>query len=636
MASRVILSSRELSKKSAVSDPHVSRDGRYITYLEGSGTARRAVRVDCRSLGDRGEWEIPARLAHPFGGGVTSLSPDGGRLYFVTGPGGISRLTFDTGSVDSIFEGPGVSQIAVSADETVVAAVIYGDRVAVFSPSGEATVVSEHRRVMKALSGLDVGLGGFVTERPDFVLDVDISADGSILTWHEWALPAMPWQESQLVIARLDPVAVADISVCAAGGFVSQPRFCADGLRLAFLAETDGYLNLWLADLAQWTARPVLDEPFEHGGVPWSGGSRSFALSPDGSKAYLNRNEGGFGRLVGVDLASGHCAEMGKAHHFALSASSTNVVALRSGSMTPNAIVSYDARSFERKERGRSYGERFYRATMVEPLSGVAGRSVGFDSFVKAEFLDEISEVAPMDIPFRLYRPNDEGGDLSTVATFHGGPTDQALVSYSIRNTAFLQAGYQVLSFDYRGSSGWGKGFRDALDGEFGVAEVADLLRVIAQLSNEGLVRPGKIVVNGGSSGGYSSLRAASMTRGVFSGAIALYPLVDLLNSALTTHRFESRYFDALIGPLPSAADRYRKRSLDPSHLGGMPVLIMHGDSDPVVDHHQVVDFVEAARRLGGEIEFILFEGEGHGFSSEAAIKSEFDLYAGFLGRLRS
>ncbi len=629
------LSAYDFAHQNLIADPQVSLDGRFATYIRKSAGKSYVVLAELDGKLEKVSFEVPVKGAHTFGGGVTQLSGDGTVLYFVTNFGGIAKIDLASGEIDEVYGGPGVSQISLSSDAGRMAGVVFGDRVALFDTSGIGSpfVVSELPRQIGSFGGLPAEVGRFVSDRPDFVFDVDLSPSGDALIWHEWALPDMPWQRSQIVFVDLksrnnSPI----INVCAGGDyFVSQPRFSPDGKKIGFLAEVHGYLRLWLADLSKWSAVLAVDEEFEHGGAPWGNGNRTFDFSRDGSSIYFSRNEAGHGRLVAMDMATLEVTELAKAHHFGVKTSNGSLIALRSGAKTPNAIVSYELASCRRTEIECAYSEPFHSALSVEPIIGTASYSSSLHSFVKAHFRQELAVVEPLDVPYRLYRREGEDGVLPTIVTFHGGPTDQALVTYSVRNIAFMQAGFQVLSFDYRGSTGWGKSFRESLDTGFGVAEIVDLLSVLADLANQRLVEPGAIVVNGGSSGGYSALRSISMTRGLFCGGIAAYPLIHLAESAASTHRFESRYFDRLIGRLPDEINLFRHRSVVASELDDVPLLIMHGDSDPVVNHRQVVRFVENAHSLGKSVEFLLFEGEGHGFSASETIEAEFLAYERFL-----
>ncbi|TAN22485.1 MAG: S9 family peptidase [Actinomycetota bacterium] len=633
------LSAYDLSHIDSLSDPQISLDGKFATYLKKSDGISLVVWEDLENPGNKVQHRVPVKSAHPFGGGVTQLSRDGQRLYCVTSSGGIALLVLATGELADIYPGPGVSQISLSLDESRIAAVILGDRVAMFDPfeKSDPVVVSELPRVLRPFGGLPEEPGYFVAERPDFIFDVSLNPDGTRLAWHEWALPYMPWQRSQISFLDIKSRDHGpEIIVCAGGDYrVAQPRFSPDGVRLAFLAEDPSFLRLWTANLADWSAERAVSEDLELAGATWGNGNRTFDFSNDGKRIYFSRNEAGHGRLLEVDLQTRATLGVAKAHHFGVKSSKSSVIALRSGAKTPNVIVTYDLQTGDRKEIGRAYTEKFYSAVLAEPELGIAPYSTLLHDHIEPAHRVQLELVEQLDVPYRLYRPESDKEDLPTVVTFHGGPTDQSLVTYSSRNVAFMQAGYQVLNFDYRGSTGWGRSFREKLDSGFGVVEIIDLLTVLSDLVSRGLAKPGSVVANGGSSGGYSALRSVCLTRGLFCGAIAAYPLIDLADSAASTHRFESRYFDSLVGTLPDRIRLYRDRSVKAEMLDDIPLLLMHGDSDPVVNHRQAVRFADEARALGRSVEFMLFPGEGHGFSSPETLEAEFDAYEKFLAGLR-
>lgn len=634
MSSAKLLTPDDFASLGSIADPQLSLDGRYATYLERVAGKSWACLVDFLDPSQGKKFELPIKFPHPLGGGTYQLGDDGRELYYVDRNGGISRLDFISGQISVIYPGPGVSQISLGDDQSMIAAVMFGNRVVVFdcNQREQPKTISESPRVLSSFAGLVTVPGYVVTERPDFIIDVNLSKSGKTVVWHEWSLPKMPWQRSQIAMVDLDS-GENWIAIVAGGDyFVSQPRLSRPGSRLGFLAETQQYLNLWIADLNSWTANQVLSEPFEHGGPPWGGGSRSFEFSTDQERVFLSRNEGGFGRLISVNPESGVVSDLGKAHHFGLSLSNSSLLAVRSGAKTPNQVVKYNLKGFSRTEVGRVHPDAVYDAADAEPESFTAPYSDQLYSYLQPAWLREFKSLAPVSVHYKIYRPTQSGNeDLPTLFSFHGGPTDQSLVTFSPRNIAFMQSGFQVVTFDYRGSTGWGKTYRESLDQMFGLAEIADLLSVMADMRNRGFVKSQPLIVNGGSSGGYSALRSIAVTRELFSGAIAEYPLIDLCETVGSTHRLESRYFDDLIGKFPDQVNRYKIRSITPSELDRVPLLVMHGDSDQVVSPYQVIEFVNQAINEGLQVTFKLFKGEGHGFSSPENIAEEYRAYQEFL-----
>ena len=186
-----------------------------------------------------------------------------------------------------------------------------------------------------------------------------------------------------------------------------------------------------------------------------------------------------------------------------------------------------------------------------------------------------------------LYRPTGATRP-PLVVHLHGGPTGQALADWNARVQWLVQRGCAVLQPNYRGSTGYGRAYTQALAGRWGDRDVADAAAGIRHAVKEGWCDPNRIVLMGGSAGGFTALLVAAKHPDLVRGVIALYPVTDLLDLAATTHRFESGYHLRLVGPLPDAADRYRERS--PLTLAGeirAPVLLLHGRADRSVRPEQ-------------------------------------------------
>ncbi|NCD16420.1 MAG: S9 family peptidase, partial [Actinobacteria bacterium] len=191
-----------------------------------------------------------------------------------------------------------------------------------------------------------------------------------------------------------------------------------------------------------------------------------------------------------------------------------------------------------------------------------------------------------------------------------------------------------VLDVNHRGSTGYGRAFRDALRGQWGVADIADIAAGVTALVERGLVDGARVAIRGGSAGGYAVLRALTATD-VFAAGTSRYGIADLALLAGDTHKFESRYVDGLVGPWPEAADTYRERSplyhLDRLHA---PVLLLQGEDDAVVPPNQAHQMAEAIRRAGGEVELVLYPGEGHGFRRAETTRDALARELAFYGRV--
>jgi dipeptidyl aminopeptidase/acylaminoacyl peptidase len=216
----------------------------------------------------------------------------------------------------------------------------------------------------------------------------------------------------------------------------------------------------------------------------------------------------------------------------------------------------------------------------------------------------------------------------------HGGPTDQSTVDWKPRIRWFVSRGWAVLSPNYRGSTGYGRSYRHALDHAWGELDVSDTVTGVQALTRDDRVDASRVAVLGGSAGGFTALLVAAHSPPVVRAAVSLFGVTDLFDLAATTHRFESRYLDRLVGTLPEHADRYESRS--PVQRAGditVPVLVLQGADDKVVPPAQAQLFVDSMRAAGGTVEQHVYDGEGHGFSKEGTIVDSFERIERFLAR---
>jgi dipeptidyl aminopeptidase/acylaminoacyl peptidase len=199
--------------------------------------------------------------------------------------------------------------------------------------------------------------------------------------------------------------------------------------------------------------------------------------------------------------------------------------------------------------------------------------------------------------------------------SIHGGPTSQRVMSYNADAQFFATRGFAYLEVNYRGSTGYGRSYRDALKGKWGLLDVEDAVGGARALAEQGLADPQRQVIIGGSAGGYTVLNALIRHPGFFRAGVCLFGVTNLFTLAAETHKFEAHYLDSLVGPLPEAAERYREWS-PIFHADRIrdPVAIFQGEEDRVVPPSQAEAIVEALRRRGVPHFYRLYPGEGHGW----------------------
>jgi dipeptidyl aminopeptidase/acylaminoacyl peptidase len=218
------------------------------------------------------------------------------------------------------------------------------------------------------------------------------------------------------------------------------------------------------------------------------------------------------------------------------------------------------------------------------------------------------------------------------VVLSHGGPTANASTALDLETQRMTGLGIAVVDVDYGGSTGYGRAYRRQLDGAWGVVDVDDCVAAALFLVERGDVDPDRLAIAGGSAGGFTTLAALAF-RDVFAAGISHFGVGDVEALARDTHKFESRYTDRLVGPYPAAAALYRQRS-PVHHLDEIscPVLVLQGLDDRIVPPAQAEAVVAALAANGVPHAYLAFEGEGHGFRGEAAIRRALEAEVTFLG----
>ena len=538
--------------------------------------------------------------ARPYGGGTFDWLPDGSGLVYAAADGGLWLQPVGGTPPRCLAEHGPIAAPAVSPDGTRVAYVVDTHHVAVVAVEGGSWPVR--------LSG-----------SADFCFDPTWSSDGRWVAWHEWDVPAMPWDSSRIAAREVD--ASGDVVVAAGGEGVAvqQPRFSPDGAHLGFLSDAGGWLNLWAVGRSLDDHRPLLDEPCEHGGPAWGPGQRSFAWSPDGGAVAVARNHDGFGSLGVVDLGAGSMQALARGVHGGLSWVGERLVAVRSGARTPTGVVVHA-------------GDDLERAGIVAqgPLAGF-----GAVELVEPEVVRWTSDDG-IDVPGRLYRPTRLvlGEPPPLIAWVHGGPTGQIDVAFNPRIAYWVDRGWAVLVPDHRGSTGHGRAFTQALAGRWGKADVADVAAGLRAAVSTGWGHPQRLVAMGASAGGFTVLNLLATFPDLCAAGVDLYGVADLFDLDETTHRFEAHYLHSLVGPLPDAAERYRERSpVNRMDAVTAPLLILQGGDDKVVAPAQSRAVAEALQAHGGTVEHHVYDGEGHGWGRPETVMDELERTESFLRR---
>lgn len=470
--------------------------------------------------------------------------------------------------------------------------------------------------------------GQVLFEQSDFVAWPRVSDDGQRLAWVAWDHPAMPWDSTQLWVGDLTAAGLSNPRVIAGGPgeSVLEPQWAADG-SLYFLSDRSGWWNLYR--LRDGNVQTVLAIDAELGGPTWQLGSRSYALTIDG-RALLRVNRGTVDSLLLLDLNTGAqrwldlpfvaFASLGLLDDdtaFAIAASVDQLpmlvgINLRSGahSVIRQAGAAVIAPAWVSRPQAIEF------PTQAGP--GGAGRSA------HAWFYPPTS---PAQQPLADEKP-------PLLVMLHGGPTSHAGPAFKSAVQFWTTRGFAVVDVNYGGSTGFGRAYRERLRGQWGVVDLQDAVAAVDYLAGQGWVDGERVAIRGGSAGGFTVLSALAFTDR-FAAGINYYGVADLETLATDTHKFESRYLDGLVAPLPEGRALYRARS--PAHHMAQcraALITFQGSADRAVPPQQSRDIVEAAKAAGCAVTYLEFEGEGHGFRQGPNIVRALEHELVFLGRV--
>jgi dipeptidyl aminopeptidase/acylaminoacyl peptidase len=484
--------------------------------------------------------------------------------------------------------------------------------------SGEAanTLVA-----LRLESGVDEGR--VLAAGHDFYAAPRLSPDGRHLAFLAWDHPDMPWDATRLLLAEVaDDGSLREPKLVAGGEAESvlQPTWSPDG-SLYFLSDRSGFWNLYRLGDAGPTA--VCPMSAEFGGPAWSLGNRWFQPVGPGTILacfsvagwwHLGRIEVASGRLTRLDLPYSELS--------ALSAASGKAVLRAGAADRPAVILALDPDS-GRFEEVASAG-----TLELEPRRLAKPRPITFAS-------EDGSEAYAFHYPPTspdFVAPADELPPL--IVKSHGGPTGATSSELRLANQFWTSRGFALCDVNYGGSTGYGRAYRERLRGRWGEVDVADCIAAARHLVAAGQADPERLMITGGSAGGYTTLCALTF-HDVFRAGASHYGVSDLEALAKDTHKFESRYLDRLVGPWPAARDLYRSRS--PIHHVerlSCPIIFFQGQEDVIVPPAQAEAMVAALRLKGLPVAYLAFAGEQHGFRRAETIQTVLRAELAFYGRI--
>jgi dipeptidyl aminopeptidase/acylaminoacyl peptidase len=590
----------------ALAEPHWSPDGAWLAYLESFDGRGDVMLVPADGGPSRRLTADPgAQPTASYGGGILSwldretvlfVVPDGQLHALPVGGGPTRQLTH----VDARVAAP-----AASADGTRVACMV-------------TTKTDQHIAIVDA-TGDDWPRRA--SREGDFVFDPSWSARGA-LAWQEWSVPDMSWDASRIWVLTPDGERrVVDGGREGTSEPVSatQPRFSPTEEVLAYRSDRSGWWNLWLYDVRTGERRQLSHDEAEQGGPTWGPGGMGYAWSPDGKQIAVSRGTRGYSGISLVDVASGHIRPLGpqdgSVQAVSWSPRGDMLAVIWGRADQPTCVATLDVSSGELRvvAHGAPAGFEAAGTPLPEAITWASSDGVTVHGL--------------------LYRPAGVERPPAIVRV-HGGPTGHVEAGFDARTSYYLDRGWAVLQVNYRGSSGYGRAYRQALHGTWGVLDVEDTVSGARAIAERGLVDGERMAVMGGSAGGYTVLLSMALHPEVFAAGVDLYGVADLFALSEDTHRFEAHYLDTIVGLLPATYDRYRERSpVTVADRITRPLLILQGDKDDVVPLAQSEAISRAAQKNGVEVEMKVYEGEGHGWRRLATVLDELERVDRFLRR---
>jgi dipeptidyl aminopeptidase/acylaminoacyl peptidase len=452
----------------------------------------------------------------------------------------------------------------------------------------------------------------------DFYSSPRLNPDGTKLVWLCWNHPNMPWDGTELWVAGINNTGSLSGAVKVAGGekeSIFQPEWSPDG-SIYFVSDQTGWWNLYR--LINGKVESLCPLEAEFGKPQWIFGQSMYAFD-SARRIVCTYLEQGAARLGLLDVDDGSLEQI-KLPFTSISevhAKSDQILLIAGSSAESLSVVSCSrtTREFAILRRSSSLAiEPGFLSTPEEIQFPTTGNQTAHGFYYAPKNRDSVG-------PPREKPP--------LIVMSHGGPTSSTGTSLRLSIQYWTSRGIAVLDVDYRGSSGYGRAYRHALKGQWGIADVDDCASGALYLVAQGKVDGNRLAITGGSAGGYTTLCALTF-RDTFKAGASHYGISDLEALAKDTHKFESRYLDGLIGPYPERRDLYVERS--PIHFTdrlACPMILFQGLEDKVVPPNQAEKMMEAVRAKGLPVAYLTFEGEQHGFRKAENIKRvlEAELY---------
>jgi dipeptidyl aminopeptidase/acylaminoacyl peptidase len=551
---------------------------------------------------------------HEYGGAATLVSGDlvvvsdfvTGRLHRVVAPEQLEVLTPEKlwRYADMVHDAAHNRLIAVREDH-------------------EPATVASHGEWNNEMVAIDLASGAVsvLIAGADFYAAPRISPDGSTLAWLEWHHPNMPWDGTELKVARIEADGSLGEARLVAGSrtdWIAQPRWSPDGV-LYFAAEPHGWMNICRE--VDGAIETVTDFEAEFAAPDWIFGLCSFTFMADGSILAVARS-GGRDQLVKLDPDGGLTPiDLPFTEIAGLSIDGARVVFRAAAPDRPNSVI-------ELAQDGTTKLLRRANPTVPER------EDVSIPQHIEFPTTGDRRAYGNFYPPTNRSFVGPSGSLPPLIVTSHGGPTAAAFSGFATGFQLFTSRGYAVLDVDYGGSTGYGKAYRKRLELQWGVVDVEDCVAGAKYLVEQGLVDGEQLAIRGGSASGFTTLAALAFTK-EFDAGCTYFGIGDLREFVKDTHKFESRYLESLLGKWPEAKQVYldRSPSLHAENITS-PVLVQQGAEDKIVPQSEAERIVDALFERHVPHAYLLYPGEDHGFRGHDAIIRSFGAELSFYAQV--
>ena len=517
---------------------------------------------------------------------------------------------------------------ALTPEVTPTAGLRYADVVMDAQRQRLICVMEDHRQTGEAINAIATipltgGMPKILVSGNDFYSSPRLSPDGTELAWITWNHPQMPWDGTELWLAKV----IEDGSLSRPRRLVGnvkesvcQPRWSPSGT-LHFISDATGWWNLY-----RWEGErgePLFSMEAEFAGPQWSFGQSSYGFE-DNTTILCTYIYEGKTRLARLDtmaramdeISIPYCGigslQIGKGFATFLAASTT----------APSAVVRLNLSTLQTTTLRSSSTMTIDPGYISEPEVISFPTTGGFNAYGI------------------YYRPKNKDYEVQVterpplLVKTHGGPTASASSALSPSIQYWTSRGFAVLDVNYGGSTGYGRAYRNRLQKQWGIVDVDDATNGALYLVEQGKADKARLAIDGGSAGGYTTLAALTF-RDVFKAGASYYGVSDMTSLAAETHKFESRYLDSLVGPYPEKKAVYEERSpINAVDRLSCPIIFLQGSEDKIVPPNQAEVMVDALKAKGIPVSYLLFEGEQHGFRKAENIKRSLDAELSFYAQI--